>query len=348
MYIMLYLSDTDITPEQHIASMVEQLVELSSSDLFCDVEIIAEDSIHRKRGRFRGYKNLLSAGNQYFRDFFRESPDVDRVVIPVSISTESLHMVIIRHIYEHISEYNDDDITEENAYELLIIGHALYLDVLVRQVTNFIIGILSRYNVLQYHEHAVSSQNDDLITATTFIIKRDFMILWEQFHKLSINALLYICESDQINIDCEDTVFKCVVNWIEEHSYNEYEYKPLVDAIRFEHLSSSCKSSVLDPSWIEYNKYGEREERYWPYRQWAQLSDFFGKDDGYTSDEGYSQYSDDFEEESDLSENDVPINDDDSYDQSLKQSEKQLLTLTKELKNVLPNSSETQVTVFIY
>ena len=247
--------------------MIDKLTSMYTSRQWCDLEVTTDNIGCDVKARLVPcHKNIVSAGNGYFRDLLdSQDSSVMKVQLPITVNGSDSLEIAIGYIYTGTC-----DVTEENAHDLLVIGRTLYMNDLTNCVSMFIKDKLTIDNVLKYHEEAMSTFNKILAPKTSYYIRMHFMRLWKKFDRLSLSSVYIIFESDCIQVDdqtiCEDIIFQCVSKFIDE-DIADVDYKQLISLIRFEHITDNFfETEVRDHQRITIHKRFNRVKRWWPGR----------------------------------------------------------------------------------
>ena len=183
------------------------------------------------------HKAPLIAKSGHFKQMFDDcSFDVGFNVIDLDTTSDVLKDAL-QFIYKDIA-----DLHAGNVESLLVLSNKMELHQLTQQCKNYMEKNLSVNNVMQYHEHAMSLQDEPLSTITYTYIKNECLQLlstkgFAKLHVDNLKSLLtYLNRFSSVK---EYRKLDIILQWKEAHGECS-QTDELLNAIRFNELSIHC------------------------------------------------------------------------------------------------------------
>ena len=183
------------------------------------------------------HKAPLIAKSGHFKQMFDDcSFDVGFNVIDLDTTSDVLKDAL-QFIYKDIA-----DLHAGNVESLLVLSNKMELHQLTQQCKNYMEKNLSVNNVMQYHEHAMSLQDEPLSTITYTYIKNECLQLlstkgFAKLHVDNLKSLLtYLNRFSSVK---EYRKLDIILQWKEAHGECS-QTEELLNAIRFNKLSIHC------------------------------------------------------------------------------------------------------------
>ncbi|XP_066901681.1 kelch-like protein 3 isoform X4 [Halyomorpha halys] len=175
--------------------------------LLCDVRLVA-DSLE-----VQGHKMVLAAASPYFHAMFTsfEESRQERIVLQ-GLDPYALQLLVD---YVYTSEIH---VTEDNVQVLLPAANLLQLSDVRDACCDFLQSQLHPTNCLGIRAFADLHGCLDLLAAAEAFIEQHFseVVEGEEFLALSHHQVCKLICSDRLEVQSEEKVFECVVNWVNQ------------------------------------------------------------------------------------------------------------------------------------
>ena len=253
---------------RHRSKVLNGLNGLKDAVLFCDVTIVTTIP---EINSIECHRIVLFSSSSYFSDIFSKNQSeklIEEYTFSYPIVLAAINFLYTGHI----------DITLDNVRQLLDLSIKWKTQYLFTQTLEFICEHLNRDNVLEYYNLAFELRFQNLIEATSVLIRKHFNELWRKLRDLSKEAIIHLLHHNEINVESEDLIYALVIDWHEKHI--ECDLAPVLQLVRFDEMNedyleqlrhdphmSSDPDSVLALA-LEYRHTGTRYDlqrgpRYW-------------------------------------------------------------------------------------
>ncbi|XP_063239495.1 kelch-like protein 10 [Bacillus rossius redtenbacheri] len=212
---------TDALSKQGARSMsieaLEILHDLRRNNQLCDAIIRLEDG-----GSFPVHRAILSACSPYFRALFTTAIDVPRDDVLIhGISTQVMALILNYAYVRNIS------INKDNVRGLLVAADYLCVEGALELCCDFLKKTLSAKNCVDVIHFASFYTRWDLAAAARNYLMREFVSVCQESKELletSLDELCAIISCDELNAKKEESVWECVVRWIEHRPGERRRY----------------------------------------------------------------------------------------------------------------------------
>ena len=210
---------------QHANKAFDVMSGMRRDDFLCDVTLVAEDV------SVQAHKMVLASCSSYFYAMFKsfEESQQDRILLQ-GISGEALQLLID---FVYTSEIA---VTEDNVQTLLPAANLLQLTDVRDACCDFLQAQLHPTNCLGIRAFSDLHGCHDLIAFSDTYIEQRFteVIQCEEFLTLTVDQLCRLVSSDSLTVIKEETVFECVLNWVNHDIVSRCDHiSTLMQHVRF-------------------------------------------------------------------------------------------------------------------
>lgn len=219
----------------------DNLKELWSSKLFCDVRIRVDES------EFQSHKCVLYTQSPYFKKLLsteiKNSVDSDVIVLKKLRDSQSFGLVL-QYVYTDQILINC-----ENVCSILEIGNFLGIEALKRDCFSFLVKVINPKNAITLQKVADLYDNAELLEKSNQIIWKQFNKLESDFKELIKEELDYVMslrKSQDSSDDMEEKVFNAVISWTNHDLDNRKEFLAvLLEKVDFNKMSATFLKNVV-------------------------------------------------------------------------------------------------------
>lgn len=228
----------------HFTGITHKINDLWNHKMFCDITLVSHD----ESVKICAHKLILCLSSDYFKGMFDGSmrEATEKIVkLPINVGNGNILESIIKYIYR-----NRIEITIDNAEDLLTAACYLNLVSLKQVCCNFIGGQLDLKNCLYILLLADRYNLSDLYELAEKFVCENFQKLQknEDLFKLEVDLLIKFLSSNNLNVYSEETVFECLISWINyDRSNREEQLSKLLRHVRFPLLSPEFIASSIEP-----------------------------------------------------------------------------------------------------
>ena len=229
--------------KDHSLHCLKNLSELRSDGKLCDVIIEAEGFT------FPVHKPVLASCSPYFKAMFcNDMEEAKKTTITIrDIPSEAMEL-ILDYCYK-----GEIEVTEENVQDLLPAASLLQLEFVRESCCDFLMNQLCSTNCLGVLSFANTHDCRNLKDAAHDFAKRHYLDILEseEFLDQSIDDLVELLQSEELNVQNESQVYESVMKWVKHDMPGrkdnlcqllEHVRLPLVEA---EYLVSCVSSEPL-------------------------------------------------------------------------------------------------------
>uniref|UniRef100_A0A8C4ERN4 BTB domain-containing protein n=2 Tax=Dicentrarchus labrax TaxID=13489 RepID=A0A8C4ERN4_DICLA len=172
---------------------------------FCDAVIKVEDV------EFPIHKIILCKCSPYFRAMFKGRSTTDKKVFGIDGLSPEMMQLIIEFAYT-----GSVSVTEDNAQELLLATHQLYVMEIVQACSDFLGEQLSPKNCIGIWQLTNTCLSPELQRKAYRYITDHFeeVVSCEEFPHFSVRELTAILGRDDLNVRKESIVYEAILHWI--------------------------------------------------------------------------------------------------------------------------------------
>lgn len=184
------------------------LNDLRKHGQLCDAVIIVDDG-----SKFTVHRAIMSACSPYFRALFTNGlNDTVRRDVHIPGIASDLMEVIIEYAYTR-----EQTITAQNVQRLLPAADQFHVLGLVKACSDFLASQVDYENCIGIRQFAKDFFCTELEAVTTKYIMEHFLDVATKSYELlnlSHEEMVTILDSDVLNVKNEETVFECLIRWI--------------------------------------------------------------------------------------------------------------------------------------
>ena len=195
-----------IKSEAQKTEMGRNLRELFESRTFCDLSLVSNIGATSAEPpeTIECHKVILAGSSSYFKDLLHPK-DTLEVASVVNVSHFKLETVREAVMFIYTGECNA---TINNLGTLLKISQEWDLKNLSHECLDLMKHYITNDSVIKFYETAMETNDEELIDHTMQYIGDNFLELKEKFTSLSLDNFYKILRSGELNVDCEDSMFK--------------------------------------------------------------------------------------------------------------------------------------------
>uniref|UniRef100_A0A8C6UVX7 Kelch like family member 10 n=1 Tax=Neogobius melanostomus TaxID=47308 RepID=A0A8C6UVX7_9GOBI len=222
------------------------LKEIRCKNIFCDAVLEVENDT------FPVHKVILCGSSDFFRAMFmRWDHDHTKEFRIGGISSEIMALVLDYIYTESIT------ISENNVQDLVIAADMLNIVDLVQMCFKFMQGELSPDNCIgiwRFSDFVISPDTRDL--AWRYMMNHfEEVVVCEEFQELTVQELIRITETDELNVKNESFVFEAILHWT-NHALEERksEFPQLLTKVRLSQIPLEYRrTKIVRNTLVEYN-----------------------------------------------------------------------------------------------
>ena len=222
------------------------LNDLRKSGQLCDAVIKCDD------GQFPVHRAIMSACSPYFRALFTNGlTETDQREVFIRGVSSDMMAHIIEYAYTRTV-----DVNSENVERLLPTADQFHVLGLVKECTNFLGSQLAFDNCIGIYNFAREYFCQHLSELSHNFILENFCEIATQSNEilgLTLEQLVEILDSDDLNVKNEETVFELVIRWVK---HNEVErLKSIHQLMRCIRLGLLSTSYFVDHVKVKYSNF---------------------------------------------------------------------------------------------
>ncbi|XP_044757483.1 kelch-like protein 5 [Coccinella septempunctata] len=223
--------------EQSLSCMQSYL----QSGKLCDVTLIAGNN----GKRVQAHRLVLSAASEYFALMFtgnlREAAQTE---ITLGEVNGDILQSVVNYCYSGSIE-----IREDNVESLLSTACLMQLNEVVDACSNFLAHQLHPSNCLGIAMFAEHQSCPVLLYKARAYISEYFMqvVQNQEFLQLSLDHMLILLSSDDLNVPSEEHIFHAIINWINHEPERKTDIAQLLAFVKLPLLSPSFLADNIEP-----------------------------------------------------------------------------------------------------
>ncbi|XP_041348810.1 kelch-like protein 12 [Gigantopelta aegis] len=231
--------EMQVFTDSHAKSILMTMNNLRKSETLCDVQLRVENQ------SFAAHRIVLAACSDYFFAMFtNEMSEKSQSVIELHDISANVIKVLLDFVYTETV-----NVSVENVQELLPAACLLQLTGVKQACCEFLEKQLDCSNCLGIKIFAENHSCDVLWQAAESYSLRHFedVVDEEEFKSLSLQEVMRLMGSDELQVKSEEQVFEAVIGWTkhEEESRRECLTK-LLECVRLPLLSARYITDVVD------------------------------------------------------------------------------------------------------
>ncbi|XP_064622104.1 kelch-like protein 7 [Lineus longissimus] len=216
--------------DDHQTTVLQTLKDMYDQRLLVDITLCVNDR------EFPTHKNILAAISPYFTAMFTTdlSESRQQKICLFEVEADALALIIN---YAYTGRV---DITRNNAQNLLGAASLFQISTIQEACAKFMESQFDISNCIGIHCFAQIHDCGDLRLKSKEYIEKNFteVMQGEEFVSLSPEKMEEFLSSNELNVECEDTVYEALVKWVDNDKENRQQFmEKLLPLVRFGLLS---------------------------------------------------------------------------------------------------------------
>ena len=203
---------TVFSAQNHTLDAFERMQQMRDDRKLCDVVLVAGAR------EIEAHRLVLAASSRYFYSMFvgdmKESRE-EKIVLK-DVDPDALQLLV------EFSYSTRLEITASNVQALMTAASIFDFPAVFKATAKFLTGQLHPSNCIGIRSFARTHGNQTLVDAASAYFRDHFMdaVKSDEFFNLSAEDLACLIDSDEVNVRCEEDVYRAVNTWV-SHSPNE-------------------------------------------------------------------------------------------------------------------------------
>ena len=224
---------------KHCLDLTRKLDDLRKQKIFCDVTLQAAGT------SFPAHRNVLAVSCPYFYKLFT-SDMKEKTAETINLEALEVRASAVDTLLSYLYT-GDIDVTHFNAEELLVLADYFLITEVKVMASDELESKIDVNNCLFYLDFAERYNCDRLTQASRLFLDKHFpdVTQSEDFLNLGVSEVQDIISSDNIIVEKEETVYNCIISWI--------EHKPEEREVYFPKLLSCVRLCSMSREYIQTN-----------------------------------------------------------------------------------------------